>query len=128
MAGGTGATAAEFFAGSPLGHAVLVRVREVVDSLGGAEERVSRSQVAFRRDRGFAYLWSPGRYVRHPSAEVVLSLVLGRADPSPRFLEVVHPAPAHWLHHLGVAGAAEIDDEVVGWLAEAAERAGPPIP
>ncbi|MCZ2860633.1 DUF5655 domain-containing protein [Blastococcus sp. VKM Ac-2987] len=124
----SGAAAEEFFAGSPLGLAVLARVREVVVTLGGAQERVSRSQVAFRRRRGFAYLWLPGRYVRSPSAEVVLSLVLGREDPSPRFLEVVHPAPAHWMHHLGLADTAEVDDEVVGWLAEAAARAGPPEP
>ncbi|WP_236828388.1 MULTISPECIES: DUF5655 domain-containing protein [unclassified Blastococcus] len=130
IAGDAGSRAAseEHFAGSPLGLAVLGRVREVVATLGGAEERASRTQVAFRRRRGFAYLWLPGRYVRHPSAEVVLSLVLGREDPSPRFLEVAHPAPAHWVHHLGLARATDVDDEVVTWLAEAAARADPPRP
>jgi hypothetical protein len=54
---------------------------------------------------------------------VVLSVALGRRDASPRFKEVVQPSPTHWMHHLEVDGPDDIDDEVVAWLAEAAERA-----
>jgi hypothetical protein len=32
-----------------------------VDALGGAELRVARSQVAFRRRRAFAWAWIPAR-------------------------------------------------------------------
>jgi hypothetical protein len=53
----------------------------------------------------------------------VLSIALGRHDPSTRFKQVVHPAPAHWMHHLELHDADEVDDEVAGWLREAAERA-----
>ena len=53
---------AEFSAGHPDGLAAFTWVHDVVDRLGDAEVRVSRSQVAFRRTRGFAYLWLPGRY------------------------------------------------------------------
>jgi hypothetical protein len=55
---------------------------------------------------------------------VVLSLSLDRREGSPRFKEVVHPAPAHWTHHLEVHAVADVDDEVVGWLREAAGLAG----
>jgi hypothetical protein len=116
---------AEFFAGSPVGQQVFDRVTGVL--AGGVvpyEVRVSTSQVALRRTRGFAYLWRPGRYLRHPGADVVLSIVLGRRDDSPRWKEVVHPAPKHWMHHMEVHDPAEIDDEVAGWLREAADRAG----
>lgn len=95
----------------------------VLQGLGGCSIRVTRSQAAFRRRRGFAYLWLPGRYLRRPSAEVVLSVALRRRDPSPRWKEVAHPARAHWMHHL-VHDPADIDSEVAGWLREAAERAG----
>jgi hypothetical protein len=115
---------AEFFAGSPLGAAVFERVRAVLVFLGPFEVRVTTSQVAFRRRRAFAWLWLPGRYLEHPSAEVVLSLSLGRREESPRFKEVVHPAPAHWIHHLDIHAVTDVDDEVVGWLREAADRAG----
>jgi len=65
---------AEFFAGRPLGVAVYERVREIIDRLGHAEVRTTRSQVAFRRRRGFAWLWRPGQYLARPDADVVLSV------------------------------------------------------
>ncbi|MGY1747319.1 DUF5655 domain-containing protein [Blastococcus sp. SYSU D00695] len=113
-----------FFAGSPLGVAVLARVTTALETVDDVRVRVSTSQVAFRRRRGFAYLWRPGQYLRRPAADVVLSVVLGRRDTSPRWKEVVQPGPAHWMHHLEVRAPAEIDDEVAGWLREAADRAG----
>lgn len=86
--------------------------------------RASKSQVSFRRDRGFAYIWAPGKYLANPDAEVVLSIALGRHDDSPRFKEVAHPSPKHWIHHLEVGEIDEVDEEVAAWLTEAAERAG----
>jgi hypothetical protein len=110
------------------GHPVAVSVYEEVRSrlvdLGPFEVRTTKSQIAFRRTRGFAYLWLPGQYLENPAAEVVLSIALGRHDPSERFKEVVHPAARHWMHHLELHGPGEIDDEVVAWLREARERAG----
>jgi hypothetical protein len=78
------------------------------------EVSVSKSQVAFRRRHGFSDLWLPGRYLGRPTAEVVLSVALGRHDPPPRFKEVVHPPRRHWLHHLEVNDPGEIDDQVAG--------------
>lgn len=69
----------EFFADRPDAFAMFERVHEVCEELGPVEVRVTRSQVAFRRAHGFAFL------VREP---------------------------------------ADVDDEVVAWLAEAADRAG----
>lgn len=112
----------EFFAGHPAALAVFFRVRLVLELLGPVDIRTTKSQVAFRRTRGFAYLWLPGQYLARPAADVVLSIALGRPDPSPRFKEVVHPSPKHWLHHLEIQDADAVDDEVVSWLREAAER------
>jgi hypothetical protein len=117
-------TPEEFFAGLPLGLAVHERVRSILVGLGPLEIRTSKSQVAYWRRRGFAYLWRPGQYLAHPAAEIVLSIALGRLDDSPRFKEVAHPARPHWLHHLELHDPGEIDDEVAAWLAEAADRAG----
>jgi Domain of unknown function (DUF5655) len=115
--------AEDFFAGHPDALAVFEKVRAVLGRLGPVEVRTSKSQVAFRRKRGFAFLWLPGRYLSKPTAEVVLSIGLGRHDPSARFKEVAHPAPAQWMHHLEIHDIGDIDDEVVGWLQEAADRA-----
>ena len=96
----------------------------MLEDLGGCDVRVSKSQVAFRRRRGFAYLWLPGQYLTHPAAEVVLSIPLGRHDGSPRWKEVAHPSPTAWMHHLEVRSPGELDDEVAAWLREAWSAAG----
>lgn len=116
-------TPQEFFAGHPFASAVFENVRAIVDRLGPVDVRVSKSQVAFRLRRGFAYLWMPGQYLQQPTAEVVLSIALGRLEASSRFKEVAHPAPAEWMHHLEIHQLGDLDDEVADWLREAAERA-----
>jgi hypothetical protein len=115
-------TPEEYFAGSPHGWAVFGRVRSALAALHGLEVRPSTSQVAFRQRRTFAWLWRPGQYLANPGAEVVLSIALGRHDASPRFKEVAHPSPLHWIHHLEIQDVEEVDPEVVAWLREAAER------
>lgn len=122
--GADGAAVAGFLAGHPVPAAVFDQVWELVGGREDVRVRVTASQVVLQRRRGFAWLWLPGRYLRRPGAEVVLSISLGRADPSPRWKEVVHPTRAHWMHHLEVHDPAEIDGEVAGWLREAADRAG----
>jgi hypothetical protein len=114
----------EFFAGHPAALAVHRKVRAMVESIGPADVRVTRSQVALRRRRGFAYLWLPGRWLAHPDAEVVLSVALGRHDDSARFKEVVHPAREIWMHHLEVQSLDDLDAQVLAWLREAFEHAG----
>lgn len=115
----------EFFAGHPAAFAVFDRVRSILDEAGPHQVRTSKSQVCFRRGRGFAFLWLPGRYLRGDVAEVVLSIAMDRPIVSARFKEVVQPAPGHWMHHLEVRDPGEIDDEVATWLRDAADRAGP---
>lgn len=102
---------------------VYMKLRACLAELEPFEVRTSKSQIAFRRKRGFAYLWRPGQYLKNPAAEVVLSIVLGRHDPSPRFKEVAHPSKHHWMHHLELDGPDEIDDEVFEWVREAIDRA-----
>ncbi|HEX5949559.1 MAG TPA: DUF5655 domain-containing protein [Actinomycetota bacterium] len=117
----------ELFDGHPQAREVVDRVRSVLAAMPGTrpvEVRTTKSQVAFRRSRGFAFVWRPGQYLRGPASEVVLSIALGRRDTSPRFKEVVHPSPAVWMHHLELESPDDVDDEVVGWLREAADAAG----
>jgi hypothetical protein len=116
--------AGAFFDGAPLGLGVLERVVALLSSFDDVDLRTTRSQIAFRRARGFAWLWRPGRYLPRADVEVVLSIALARRDGSLRFKEVVEPAPSQWMHHLQVRDLRVIDDEVAAWLAEAAARAG----
>lgn len=118
------ATPEAFLAGHPVALATWVAVRSTVEACGPFEVRVTRSQIAVRRRRGFAYLWLPGRWLRNPGAEVVLSIALDHEILSTRFKQVVRPAPGTWMHHLEVRDAVEIDGEVAGWLRDACARAG----
>jgi hypothetical protein len=117
------ATPEDFFDGHPLGLAILEGVRSILDRFGPYDVRVSKSQIAFRRRRGFAYLWVPSQYLAKTDAEAVLSIALDRRDPSPRFKEVVNSAPGHWMHHVELNGLDDLDDEVEAWLREAADLA-----
>ena len=114
--------AVQFFDGHPEGRAVAGAVVRAIEALGPHDVRVSRSQVAFRRRIGFAYLWRPGQYVTS-DVPAVLSVALPRQDTSPRWKEVVHPSPGAWMHHLELRSPAEVDDEVRAWLQDAYDAA-----
>jgi hypothetical protein len=111
-----------FFRGSPRGLDLFRAVAQALDSIADVEVRVSKSQIAFRRRRGFAYIWRPGQYLKS-NVPAVLSIALARPLDSLRFKEVVHPAAKVWMHHLELREAAQIDDEVTGWLREAYDAA-----
>ncbi|ADD42876.1 DUF5655 domain-containing protein [Stackebrandtia nassauensis] len=112
----------EFFDGSTEGLALYNAVAEAIAGIGAASVRVSKSQIAFRRGRGFAYVWRPGRYVDSQVA-AVLSFPLPRHVDSSRFKEVAHPAESVWMHHIELRDVADVDAEVRSWLTEAFNNA-----
>jgi hypothetical protein len=109
------------FADRPFAVTVVDRVQGIVASIGEATIRATKSQIAFRRRRGFAYLWPP--VFGNRGVEIVLSIALGRHDASPRFKQVAQPAPRIWMHHMEIHDLAQLDDEVRAWLREAFENA-----
>ncbi len=112
----------EFFDGSPEGRALYDVVERAVAGFGDVTVTVTRSQVAFRRRRGFAYVWRPGQYVRS-DVPAVLSIALPHDVGSPRFKSVAHPSRGVWMHHLELRDAAQVDDEVRRWLRAAYDDA-----
>lgn len=113
----------EFFAGWEESRRVFDALCGAVEATGAADIRVTASQVAFRRRRAFAWAWVPDRYLRGEHAPLVLSLPFRHRDPSPRWKELVEPAPGRFMHHLELHSVSEIDDEVRAWLREAWESA-----
>ncbi len=119
MAGSSEAlTPEEVFDHDPVALAIHDEIRRTLLRLDGVRVRVTRSQVGFRRDRAFAMLWRPGRYVAS-DVPVVLSVALPRALQSARLKQVVKPSAGTWMHHLELRDVTDIDDEVRGWLVEA---------
>lgn len=117
-----GQTPESFFRSFPDGLALFHTVKAAVEAVGAFDLRVTTSQIAFRRRRGFAYVWRPGQYV-NSDVPAVLSIALPRRVSSDRFKSVAHPAPKVWMHHLELLNSSQVDDEVRSWLAEAYENA-----
>ena len=109
----------DFFAGWEESAWIFETLRSAIGDLGPAEIRVTKSQIAFRRRKAFAWAWIPGRYLRGEHAPLVLTLSFRRKDPSPRWKEIVEPTPGRFTHHLELSSPAEIDDDVRAWLWEA---------
>jgi hypothetical protein len=107
-----------FFAGHAESLAVYRAVARTLAGVGDSQVRVTKSQIAFRRRRGFAWVWRPGQYVSS-AVPAVLSVALPRRVESGRVKQVVQPSPRVWMHHLELASPDEVDDEVAGWLREA---------
>lgn len=115
----------DFFRDQPASRKLYEAVAGLIAEIGCAELSVTKSQIAFRRSRPFAWVWLPGRYLRGPRvAPLVLSLVFPQRDSSPRWKEIVETARGRVTHHLELYSADDLDDEVRGWLRAAWEGAG----
>ena len=113
----------EFFAGREESRHIFDALQSAIDALGPVEVRVTKSQVAFRRSKAFAWAWVPGFYLRGRHAPLVLTLSFATRRPSPRWKQIVEPAPGRFTHHLELYTASEIDGEVRCWLREAWQAA-----
>lgn len=109
-------TLADFFAGQDQSRELFEAVRQAIDAIGPYELRIGKSQVSFRRRIAFAWIWWPGQYLHRETAPLVLTLSFRFRDPSPRWKQIVEPAPGRFTHHLELYSPADIDAEVRAWL------------
>lgn len=115
----------DFFRDRPASRQLYEAVAGLIDEIGPTERSVTKSQIAFRRARPFAWVWMPGQYLRGPrTAPLVLSLVFPQRDPSPRWKEIIEPARGRFMHHLEIYSADDLDGEVSDWLRSAWRWAG----
>lgn len=110
----TPSTPEEVLAASPVGLQIY---RRLADELRGTdvEVRATRSQIAFRRRRGFAFLWDPQQYISS-TVPVVLSVALPYELASDRVKEIVRTTSRTWLHHIELHSPDDLDDELLGWV------------
>ncbi|WP_120338660.1 DUF5655 domain-containing protein [Cryobacterium soli] len=115
----------QFFAGrDPLARPLFDAVRSALLRIGPTEMRVTKSQVAFRRSRSFAWTWLPGQFLSGAVAPLVLTIDLDRFDTSPRWKEVVEPTLNHFMHHLELRRMSDLEPAVLDCLREAWSKAG----
>jgi hypothetical protein len=66
----------EFFSGYGESRRIFDALHAAIEALGAVNVRVTKSQVAFRRRRAFAWAWVPGRYLGGGHAPLVLTVSL----------------------------------------------------
>ena len=121
---GENLTLEEFFGDHHESRQLFDALLDLIKAIGPAEFRVTRSQIAFRRTKTFAWVWMPGRYLRGKVAPLVLSLSFPNQDASPRWKEIVEPARGRFMHHLELYSIEDMDGEVNQWLQSAWMVAG----
>lgn len=84
--------------------------------------KVQKTQITFTNPRVFAAVsFLPARKKPlRPEHYITVTLGLNRRLESPRVDAATEPYPARWTHHLVIGSLGEIDDELMGWVREAA--------
>ena len=87
--------------------------------------KVAKTQITFAKRCGFAFVsFNPCRKAEErPAVWMTVTFGLGCRKESPRIDVAAEPYPGRWTHHVMVGSAEEIDEELLGWIQEAAEFA-----
>ena len=91
---------------------------KVLDICPDTHIRVQKTQITFANRHGFAFVSLPRRKVKEPT--IVVSFGLSYRVESPRIWVATEPYPNRWTHHVLVSDEAQLDDELLGWIKEAA--------
>ena len=98
-----------------LENAILTRIPDV-------KIKAAKTQITFANRRGFAFVsFNPCRRVKdRPAVWMTVTFGLGCRKESPRIDAATEPYPGRWTHHVMVGTPDEIDEELLGWILEAA--------
>ena len=98
-----------------LENPILTRIPDV-------KIRVAKTQITFANKRGFAFVsFNPCRKAKdRPAVWMTVTFGLGYHKESPRIDAATQPYPGRWTHHVTVGSVEEIDEELLGWIQEAA--------
>lgn len=96
--------------------------QKVFSEVDGVKVKVQKTQIAFSNKHNFAFVsFLPVRKAKErPEVYIVVTFWLGYCVESPRIDTAVEPYPGRWTHHVLISGEEEIDDELMGWVKEAA--------
>ena len=99
-----------------LEEAIMTRIPDV-------KRKVAKTQITVAGRRGFAFVsFNPCRKAKdRPAVWMTVTFGLGYCKESPRIDVATEPYPGRWTHHVMVGSVEEIDEELLGWIQEAAE-------
>ena len=99
-----------------LEEAILSRIPDV-------KIKVAKTQITFAGRYGFAFVsFNPCRKAKdRPAVWMTVTFGLGYRKESPRIDVATEAYPGRWTHHVMVGNVEEIDEELMGWIKEAAD-------
>ena len=103
----------------PLYEAFVQRLFAEIDNV---TVKVQKTQISFSNRHNFAFVsfLSARRAKDRPKTYITVTFGLRYKKESPRIDAASEPYPNRWTHHLLVSSEDEIDDELMGWIKEAA--------
>ena len=112
-----------FFDAHREGLLLYLRLREeILESLPDARIEVKKTQISFKNRHLFAAVsFLPVRRAAdRPKPCITLTLGLPARLDSPRVDAALEPYPGRWTHHITLGDPREIDEELMGWIRDAA--------
>lgn len=96
---------------------------QILAEIPDVKIKVAKTQISFANKRGFAFVsFNPCRRAKErPTVWMTVSFGLGYRKDADRIDVATEPYPGRWTHHVMVGCAAEIDEELMGWIREAAD-------
>lgn len=85
--------------------------------------KVQKTQISFYNRHLFACVSfaKVRKKADRPDSYIVVTFGLEHRVDSPRIDIATEPYPNRWTHHVLISDLSEIDDELMGWIREAAE-------
>lgn len=110
-----------FFDGKPEELALYEALLDRVKALGAFTAIAHKTQISLKNRRVFAcvsvFRVLPKRLL--PAHYLVLTLGLPDPLDSPRIAAKTEAQPGRWTHHIVLAGASELDAELLEWIRRA---------
>lgn len=96
--------------------------QKLLSEIGSADIKVQKTQISFSNKHNFAFVsFLPMRKAKErPQTYIVITFGLGHRVESPRIDAATEPYPNRWTHHVLISEPEEIDEELMGWVKEAA--------
>ncbi len=103
----------------PLYEAFAQRLLAEIDNV---TIKVQKTQISFSNRHNFAFVsFLPVRKAKdRPKIYITVTFGLQYKKESPRIDAASEPYPNRWTHHMLISSVEEIDDELMGWIKEAA--------
>ncbi len=107
-----------FFDGKPEELALYETLLDRIKALGAFTAIAHKTQISLKNRRVFAcvsvFRVLPKRLL--PAHYLVLTLGLPDPLDSPRIAAKTEAQPGRWTHHIVLAGASELDAELLEWI------------